>query len=1433
MSEIYITYTYVALNRYHIAIHYIDNDGNHSVIDAHPFDEKEGIDAASAAISEELLSSNNEDSQFGAVDATERVDNAADALLPRQEIASGNDLSQEWEAIQAYKDLINSEGYEYRPLTQNSNTFARGALEAAGLTIPPLTHTAPGFDEEFSNPLDQTGMGDYDPTMGGGTGLMDRIEAGGGAIGLGAYGPNGPIFGDDGLYGKNGQLFGDDGLFGKNGILFGEGGLFAEEGSPLPDWLNPNNPFTNPVISPLVLDLDGDGLDIISLENSNAYFDLNENGFAEKTAWIAPDDAFLALDINGNGQIDDLSELFGGQYVNGFTSLAQHDDNADGVIDANDSVYSDLLLWQDANGNGISEASELSSLASQGITSIDLEASYIDKWEDGNWLSHESTFESANGSGSIVDIWFENDQVQTIFAYGDNVVHADNVTMLPELVGYGTLTGLHTAMTNDETLRASVETFVRNATTKSYSELILEVEALILDWANVNTVVSDSRGNNIDAQHLGFLEALHGQTFVTAEGASNDPGPDAGAALEVYYNKIISSMSLRFLVQLPLSGIKIWHADGIEVPFVIPAPEMLLLGYNINNNGIVGDFDGLFNVLANASFLAQGTAEYNESLLDIAMLAGMVKNIFVPENGETALQAVAAIMLAKGFSAGDIDFVGVIASAERFEIGTDGDDLINPGASNDVIYGGLGNDELHGNDGSDTYIFGAGDGQDTISENVSNGFTGETDKIKFINNISSADLILTMVGDNLEITFVNSTDKITVIDHFTWGGLTSGAKQIEKFEFDDGTVWTADDIRLKLLVETDGDDVITGFHTDDVFVNSLGNDHFSGRDGDDVYHFNIGDGNDSIDDDVKIVSYSNVDKVIFGNLIAPADVVLEHDGTDLTISFVGASDTLVVQNQFNYGGLGYGSYDIIETYEFSDGTIWTAADIRSKLLESSDGDDNLLGFHTDDTISGGLGDDTLVGRDGDDTYIYNLGDGNDTVEEKVQVVSYSNLDKVVFGAGISQSDLVISTTSKDIIITFIGEAGSLTIKDQFSYSYKQIEEYQFANGDVLTKSELLAIDNSAGAGQITGTTGDDTLYGTTGDDIINAGTGDDFIVGNGGADVFMFADNDGADLIGDFDVSNDKLEIDVVGATSFAGLDLQQWGTNAAIVFDANNYIMLESVDVANLTEANFTFVNAPPVGGTPIEVNGTTADDSLYGTTSDELFNGGAGDDFLIGNGGADVFLFADNDGADMIGDFNVSDDKLEIDVIGETSFAGLDLQQWGTNAAIVFDANNYIMLENIDIANLTETNFTFTNTPAGGGTNVIDGTAGDDQIYGTTGDDIITSQAGDDTVFGYGGDDQIDLGNGDDFAMGGIGDDTFIFRTNLGHDIIGDFNAGSAFGDIVKLEGLGVSSYSQLQTYMSEWAGTTYIDFDANNSITLEGVTMASLNADDFNFV
>ncbi|MBF0266614.1 MAG: hypothetical protein HQL46_15230 [Gammaproteobacteria bacterium] len=96
---------------------------------------------------------------------------------------------------------------------------------------------------------------------------------------------------------------------------------------------------------PLAFDLDGNGIQTTGIKNG-AIFDINADGKNEKTSFITGNDAFLAYDKNGNGIIDNGSELFGDQNgaANGYEELKKYDDNQDGKINANDQIYNKLSL---------------------------------------------------------------------------------------------------------------------------------------------------------------------------------------------------------------------------------------------------------------------------------------------------------------------------------------------------------------------------------------------------------------------------------------------------------------------------------------------------------------------------------------------------------------------------------------------------------------------------------------------------------------------------------------------------------------------------------------------------------------------------------------------------------------------------------------------------------------------------------------------------------------------------------------------------------------------------------------------------------------------------------------------------------------------------------------------------------------------------------
>jgi hypothetical protein len=157
---------------------------------------------------------------------------------------------------------------------------------------------------------------------------------------------------------------------------------------------------------PLVLDMAGDGISLTGAERG-ARFDINGDGQAEQTSFVEGDDAFLALDRNGNGRVDNGRELFGDQNgaANGFEELARYDANRDGKIDRQDPVFQRLRLYQDRNLNGVTDPGELRGLEEAGVASIGLSYRQVnERLDSGDRLAQRGGFVRADGTaGTAAD----------------------------------------------------------------------------------------------------------------------------------------------------------------------------------------------------------------------------------------------------------------------------------------------------------------------------------------------------------------------------------------------------------------------------------------------------------------------------------------------------------------------------------------------------------------------------------------------------------------------------------------------------------------------------------------------------------------------------------------------------------------------------------------------------------------------------------------------------------------------------------------------------------------------------------------------------------------------------------------------------------------------------------------------------------------------
>lgn len=264
----------------------------------------------------------------------------------------------------------------------------------------------------------------------------------------------------------------------------------------------------------------------------------------------------------------------------------------------------------------------------------------------------------------------------------------------------------------------------------------------------------------------------------------------------------------------------------------------------------------------------------------------------------------------------------------------------------------------------------------------------------------------------------------------------------------------------------DGADQLVGGEANDLLDGGPGEDSLFGNGGDDIYIFGPGYGSDLIDERPEDGGTGS-DTVRFTEDIEPAGVTVARDGADLVFTTGNGDDVLIVPGWLDTPGA------TVESFEFTDGTVWDAAAVVSKLparVESTEGDDILFGGFEDDSISGlggndefwgFVGSDTLEGGDGDDYLnggfgndIDRAGPGADSVEE---IGSGSNFieggdgDDNLYNEGHS---LVIGATGDDWIESFGEDSIVLFNRGDGNDTIYAYERFALSLGGGLTSADL-------------------------------------------------------------------------------------------------------------------------------------------------------------------------------------------------------------------------------------------------------------------------------------------------------------------------------------------------------------------------------------------
>jgi Ca2+-binding RTX toxin-like protein len=1128
---------------------------------------------------------------------------------------------------------------------------------------------------------------------------------------------------------------------------------------------------------PIGLDLNGDGISYNPYWNSNTYIDYNGDGFAERTSWVSEDDGIIVVDLNSNGLIDSAAEIFATGPVFGLQALALLDSNNDGRVDASDTQFNLLKVWQDADGSGSVDEGEMLTLGEHGIVSITTAgaASVTETVDDGVTVLHSSVATLANGSSiAVAGVNFEFDAHLTEYVNGGPVSAAAEA--LPHLNGYGTVKDLDIAMTEDGVLLQKVAT-ITSFTSADAWKLATAVEAVILRWHGTEGTAEGKRGAAVDSRHLEALERLVGVTFENSNvrGFNQSARTDAGSLLANSFDQYHGKVMARLLAQSELG----------QVLF----PE---LGYFSEVSLEVAAGTSVSTVLQRMATFAPG--EPMEKLAfwrSMAMLVEAVRDQFT-EQGAAFATAVSSALATAGVS---YNFEQLAYARQ----GLDGGDTIyghiwdgasvqnNRGtAFNDLIISGKGDDLIIDRGGHNTLVFATGHGNDELELVGGTTWTVKLEGLLASDISVSFDIklrqaIVTITGTGEKITFANA--------------LVGGGVVPVELVFSDGNILTlGQGAAAPSSAGTGGDDQILGSELGEVLDGGAGNDVIDGGGGNDTYVLRAGGGQDSIRDSGYSYGTTQSDSVRIEANFADVEIVIPTSGPLVIRLSDGSSFTLLDSNR-------YGSD--IESFVFNDVTVDHQGLVASALFQKKP----VSGTSGDDNISGTAENEVLLGRDGNDTYHFGLGSGQDIVTDSG---GYRDIDKVRIHAKFE--DVQITFGSYGVSSFTLADGSVLTLANGNGF-YPSIEVFQFDNTS-LTYDELTDIRYIPGT----------PITGTSGADVITGSASNDVFLGREGSDTYQFGPGSGSDTI---------LESTDTNATLRINANLAE----CVIVFDREDNLLLTLNDGSRLKIGNRTYLYSTDTSAKAVStfvfndqtlnlsaveqladiatrtVLGTAGDDNIAvsdnvrSNRENNIIIGGAGNDTLDGGDDGDTYIYQAGDGNDSIldtGDSSTTNgiqDELDSLVIRGHSESDVTLTR-------VIDANDDLILtfastgQTITIRNQLEnapapglgefpepgvfTSSTRFNVPeierilfedTGTVWNVQDmrqrvlelhnAAAGETIVGFNNSDDVITGGAGNDTISGLGG------------------SDTFVYRYGDGNDIINESRSDAGI-DTLRLTGI-----------------------------------------------
>lgn len=669
---------------------------------------------------------------------------------------------------------------------------------------------------------------------------------------------------------------------------------------------------------PVAVDLDGNGFAFTPAEDSEIFFDINADGWRRQVSWTKPGDGWLAYDANGNGQVDDGSEMVFSNYAENaqgdLAAIAEvFDSNGDGLLTAADEKWAKFGVWVDANQDGVSDAGEFRSLSDMGVASLSLVADGSFAVQDGNTIHGVATVTMNDGT--------RLNAADVALRVTDRV-----------LDGSGTAVPQSPFSPDGEVLEGTAN-----------KDLILGKTGnnVVYGYAGDDVILEDG-GND-------FIDAGEGNDMVYA-GADNDLVLGGGGDDAIYAG---------------LGDDQVFGGDGHDAIFAEGGNDIVfggagndLISGGWGNDVLSGD-DGDDQLYGEAGFDALFGRDGNDELIGMEgndrldggagadlldggsgadeMVGGAGDDIYVVDD----LADAATELAGEGVDTVRTGLNGYVLGAHVENLllsgtenlagaGNELDNVLTGNIGNNTLSGGAGNDVLDGGAGDDTLIGGTGDDVYVVDD--------------------AADAVIEFFGEGIDT--VRSRVGYVLPEHMENLALI-GAADV------DGT-------------GNDLDNRIDGNAGNNRLDGGLGADVLAGGAGDDDYVVDqVGDvvfeqGGEGID-----TVFASIDYTLGTN----AENVILVGGHSLR-GGGNSADNLIVGNTGANDLRGRVGADVLAGMEGND-FLFDLQD--GNALLGGAGNDYLSAGEGNDFLAGGIGDDEIQTGGGRNVIACNRGDGNDTV----------------------------------------------------------------------------------------------------------------------------------------------------------------------------------------------------------------------------------------------------------------------------------------------------------------------------------------------------------------------------------------------------------------------------------------------------------------------